>query len=446
MMRLSLRLALIVCVALALVMSALFLAFSLVSRPSRAFGVALPVPKQVAAIAELFEKTPPPEWPLIMKALSTPYTKVEVLDARPESRGGLPMPGVAAALRVYQNALDGRAVAIMAELEHENQSGEVEIIRDQFRASRPVRILVALSNGKVMMVEAQRRLMERFTGVRLGMLALIITLVIGAFALWALRAQLRPLDRLVGAVEKFGNRLEVSRLEEEGTVELRHLITAFNRLQANIGDLVKGRTRLITAVGHDLGTYLTRLRLRVEFIADDVQRDKAIRDIEDMHAMMRETLALARLDHEGSSTEPVEVAAALKRQVEIFGETGAAVRYEGCEGPILVQAAGLERAAGNLIANALKYGQEARVSVSLCGEGVEVVVEDRGPGIPPSEREAVLEPFYRLDSARNLNERGFGLGLAIVAEVVKSAGGTLSFEDREGGGLRVRMRLPIAQA
>jgi signal transduction histidine kinase len=443
---LSLRLGLIVAAALALVFSATMLTFIMLQRPGRVYGVVLPLPRQAAAMADLIENLPSSQWPTATAAISTPATKVSVLGAPPATRGGMAMPGVTVALRAYLAAMDGRPVSIMAGLRRLDQSPDVRLGNEMVRATSPVRIVIGLHNGKLLVIEAMGPASQRFTGVRLGVLALSVTLLIGFGALWFMNRQMRPLEQLAKAVEQFGTRLEASTLKEEGTIELRQLIAAFNRLQANIGDLVRGRTRIISAVGHDLGTYLTRLRLRAEYIADTDQRARAIRDIDDMHGLMQETLALAKLQHDGDGDTPVDIAPLLKKTIAGFAEAGGPVREFLPGTPVMVRIgpAAFARAAGNLISNALKYGGEADVRLSSSGATAELVVEDRGPGIPPEERAAVLEPFYRRDSARNLNERGFGLGLAIVSEVVKGAGGTLTFEDRDGGGLRVKIALPLA--
>lgn len=444
-MRLSLRLGLIVATALALVFSALMLTFIILQRPGRVYGVVLPLPRQAAAMADLIESLPSSQWPTATAAMSTPATNVAVVDAPPATRGGLAMPGMTVASRAYLAAMDGRPVSIMAGLRRIDQSPDVRVGSEAMRATSPVRVVIGLRNGKLLLIEAMGPASQRFTGVRLGVLALAVTLLIGFATLWFMNRQMKPLEQLAKAVEQFGTRLEASTLKEEGTIELRQLIAAFNRLQANIGDLVRGRTRLITAVGHDLGTYLTRLRLRAEYIADADQRERAIRDIDDMHGLMQETLALAKLQHDGDGSTAFDIVPLLKNTIAGFAEAGG-LREVLPSTPVMVRIgpAAFARAAGNLISNALKYGGEADVRLSVSGAMAELVVEDRGPGIPPEERAAVLEPFYRRDNARNLNERGFGLGLAIVSEVVKGANGTLTLEDRDGGGLSVKIVLPLA--
>lgn len=445
-MRLSLRIGLIITLALALVLAALLAAFLFARRDVRFFGVVLPTPGQTAAIVRLIENTPEAQWPLALDALSTPGLRVDVVDMPPASRGVRNMPGLTMALRTYLAAMGGRPVSAMVELERNSQGPRVLISGSELRASRPVRILIGLRNGKTLMIEARNGAADRVTGIRLALLVLLVTLVIGSGCLWIVHQQLKPLERLAQAVVKFGTRLETSTLPEEGTIELRQLIGAFNRLQADIGALITGRTRMIAAIGHDIGTYLTRLRLRADYIADKDQRERAARDIEDMHRLVEDTLQLARLQHDGEKAEALDVVPVLRRQVADFAEGGKPVTLGAAVPSALVRitANGLERAAGNLISNALKYGGEARVGVILAEGRAEVRVEDRGPGIPPEERAAVLEPFYRRDAARNLDERGFGLGLAIVSDIVKRAGGSLAFEDREGGGLRVRLLLPLA--
>jgi signal transduction histidine kinase len=440
-MRLSLRLGLIIIVALTLVFGLLVLAFLAQQRPGRVYGVTLPLPRQVAAMTEMIEGLPMERWPLATAALSTPATRVEILDEPPAGRGGRAMQGLMVGQRAYAAAVKGRPVTMMAKLDTPEQSPDIELGTDAARATRPVRILVGLHNGKTLMIEARGPAAARFTGLRLGVLALMLTLLIGAVTLWFMRRQLKPLERLGVAVEKFGTRLEPSALAEEGSLELRQLIAAFNRLQANIGDLVRGRTRIITAVGHDIGTYLTRLRLRAEYIGDEDQRARAIRDIEDMQSLMRETLALAKLEADGDGAAPVDIVPLLQKCADGFGAAA-----DVPDGPVMVRVgpASFERAIGNLVANAIKYGSEACVMLTAGAAQAEILVQDRGPGIPACERAQVLEPFYRGDEARNLNQRGFGLGLAIVNEVVKTARGTLALEDRDGGGLTVRVTLPLA--
>jgi signal transduction histidine kinase len=187
------------------------------------------------------------------------------------------------------------------------------------------------------------------------------------------------------------------------------------------------------------------LRLRVEYLPNPVQRERAIRDIEEMQALMTDTLTLARLEHGTVPTGPFDLGKVVARQVSGFLEAGSRVDFQpAAELMVNGSAPALARAVSNLISNAVKHAGGAEVSLKADGTDVELWIEDRGPGIPANLRELALEPFFRGDEARNLDAPGFGLGLAIVADIVRRHGGKLALEDRPGGGLRARIVLSKA--
>jgi signal transduction histidine kinase len=113
---------------------------------------------------------------------------------------------------------------------------------------------------------------------------------------------------------------------------------------------------------------------------------------------------------------------------------------------VVGEPAALARVVGNLIDNALKYGREADVSVAARGATVQILVDDRGPGVPAGERQRIFKPFLRLDPSRNRERGGAGLGLAIASHLVERHGGTVAVEDRPGGGARFRLSLPLTAA
>jgi signal transduction histidine kinase len=217
-------------------------------------------------------------------------------------------------------------------------------------------------------------------------------------------------------------------------------------MRERIRELMAARSRMLAAIGHDFGTYLTRVRLRTEFIADPEHRAAAIRDIENMDALITGTLTLAQSDQDGEKRETVDLVSLTRRHAEGFAAAGERVRFQTSLARLdaSLQPIAFGRAVTNLISNALRYGDQADVSVERDAGDALVIVADRGPGIPAAERAIVLEPFHRRDAARNLDQAGFGLGLAIVADILKRNAATLGFEDREGGGLRVVVRMKAA--
>lgn len=444
---LALRVSLVMTVALTLVVLTAFAALLVQRRMSDVPGFRLPVPDQIAASVELIENTPPDKLPLVWRALNSRALTFSIVDTQPEVDENVSLPGVAWIIQRYLSALGGRPVQAVVDLDEDENASHIlfRLGPEGLWAPHPTRLIITLRDGRILVVEAHSQIFERFTGLRLAILVLVATALIATISLWLVRRQIRPLERLAETVDRFGTRLDQPPMQEEGATEVRQLIGAITRMQTRIRDLVAGRTRMMAAIGHDLGTYLTRLRLRAELIADDDQRQRSIRDIDDMHALVSDTLTLARLDHDSEpSPSRMDVSALLRRLVDGFVATGAKVQLilpgEPIEAPL--REAAISRALNNLVSNALKYGEEARVTLMRGDDMIEISVEDRGPGIPPEEREHVLEPFYRRDTARNLDQGGFGLGLAIVADIVRRHGGSIELSDWPGGGLRVVVRLP----
>lgn len=443
---LALRICLIVAAALALMVAVGFLVFSLRVRDFPGAGQPLPMPGQVAAIVELVEATPPDKLPGLLRALNSSFVKVDVVAAPPGSEGTVSMPLLTRLVRNYLKELGGRPVNAMVDVGDDAPANAVSLRGGRLWATNPIRLVVGLRDGRTLVVEFRNAFLTRFTGFRLAFAVLVVTLVIGAASLWAVQRQIRPIEKLAETIDQFGVRLDLPLMREGGASEVRRLIATVNRMQGRIRDLIEGRTRMMAAIGHDLGTYLTRLRLRAEFIVDDAQRARAVRDIDDMSALMSDTLTLAKMENDGEPRDTIDLAVLARRQAESVASQDATVRLHVPDAPVFIHAreSAINRAIANLISNALKYGGEADVTVVRGASVALLRVDDRGPGIPAHEREAVLEPFYRQDAARNLDAGGFGLGLAIVADIVRRHKGRIKLGDRPGGGLSAEIELPLA--
>jgi len=209
------------------------------------------------------------------------------------------------------------------------------------------------------------------------------------------------------------------------------------------------RTRVLAAIAHDLRTYLTRLRLRVDFIADLEQNQKAGRDLDEMTQLLEDTLLFARETvGSHSSTQRANIAEVLTEVHAAREQAGVDVKLQMPVPDATVALAGttLNRIVDNLIDNALRYGVRARVHAVRLGEELQIVVDDDGPGIPAHEIARCLRPFERLDESRHRATGGTGLGLAVVHALVERAGGRIEIENRPKGGLRCTVALPIVQA
>lgn len=421
-------------------------------------GFRLPLPAQVGAISTLIEETPVDRLPDVLTAVNSENLLVSVQSSPPDSSGTRAAPALSWALRSYIAASSGRSIEAMflrkddksvPALQRDAETGEA------IGVSIPLRLVVTLKDGRYLVLETRRGYLDRFTGIRLVLILLLLAIVISSSTLWFLRRQIRPIEQLAALVERVGpdgpghqistTPIDVAGLPAKGGKETRQLAAAINRMQDRIRSLLVGRSRMLASISHDLGTYLTRLRLRSEFISDAAQRDAAIRDIEDMDALISNTLVLAEIEQNREPAQLRDLIDLVRRQVASHASSGAPVRFQSSIETleISVQPTAINRALGNLISNALRYGNEADVTVSRAGDNVLLLVEDRGPGIPAAERDIVLEAFHRRDAARNLDRRGFGLGLAIVNDILRQHGGTLAFSDRPGGGLRVTVTLPL---
>lgn len=443
---LALRICLIIAVAITVMVASGAAIYFAQWQNALGSGLPLPVPNQVVAIVEVVENTPEADLPRLLTALNSSYVRVGVSAQEPNSDGTITMPVLTQLVRAYLRALGGRKVRAMVDVSEGLSADAVNLRGGRLLAMHPVRLVVELKDGRSLTIEFRSSVLMRFTGFRMALIVLLITVLVGVASLFAVQRQIRPIQKLASAVDQFGANLDRAPIREEGASDVRSLIAAFNRMQGRIRDLVEGRTRMMAAISHDLGTYLTRLRLRAEFIADEDQRARAISDIEDMSALMSDTLTLAKLDDDGEDMSPVDLTLVARRVVEATGAGSEKLRLHVPDGPLLVcgREAALGRALANLVSNALKYGGEADVTLSRDGGNVLLRVEDRGPGIPAEQREAVLEAFYRVDAARNLDAGGFGLGLAIVADVVRRHRGRIALGEREGGGLTAEIELPAA--
>lgn len=281
------------------------------------------------------------------------------------------------------------------------------------------------------------------------------TLVLVALGGLLIRHTLRPLSVLIRETGRVGTD-DHRPVPEAGPKEIRNLIHAFNAMQLRIHRLISSRTQALAAVGHDLRTPLARLRLRLDGVAMDGRTRGAMeRDMEEMNDLLRSLEVYLSGEGRSLSPERIDLAVMAMTLIDAARDAGEDADYSGPESlDIVVRPVAVRRALANLIDNALHYGGNARLSLrriapdqaGQIGQGdeeAEIIVEDDGPGIAKDRMEEVMQPFVRLDDARGRNTRGMGLGLAIVADAIRMENGHLSLANRESGGLRVTIRLPI---
>jgi signal transduction histidine kinase len=304
-----------------------------------------------------------------------------------------------------------------------------------------LRIQVKLADGSPVIVDARRVGMPVSNWV---VWLLLIQLAVLALCAWlAVRLVTRPLARLAAAADELGPDLKARNLEEEGPTEVAHAARAFNAMQRRISGYMAERVEILAAISHDLQTPITRMRLRTEMMDNERDQLKFRQDLDAMNALVREGVTYARTLH--GATEPplrVDADALLESMVGDYEDSGQQVLLEGrIDAPIVTRPNALRRILVNLVDNALKFGSEVRVRVQADADRLVIAVLDNGPGIPPDELEAVLKPFYRVESSRNRSTGGTGLGLAIAHQLAMAMGAELSLQNRSEGGLEARVTL-----
>jgi signal transduction histidine kinase len=263
-------------------------------------------------------------------------------------------------------------------------------------------------------------------------------LVVMALSVLAVRRATKPLALLAAAAQRLGRDVTTPPVPIAGPREVRAAAAAFNEMQTRLRRFIEDRTQMIAAISHDLRTPITRLKLRAEFVDDDEQRIKMLSDLDEMEAMIASTLAFARDDAARELRQPLDLAQLLE---SLCGEFDARFQGPSCL-TITAGVSGLKRAFANLLENARKYGGGAEVTLTSEGGLVSVLIEDNGPGIPDIEMERVFAPFYRVESSRNRDTGGTGLGLAVARSAVRAHGGDITLANRSEGGLCVTVILP----
>ncbi len=252
----------------------------------------------------------------------------------------------------------------------------------------------------------------------------------------------RPLKELACAASALGRGETSTKLEENGPREIAETIHAFNDMQERLTTLVHDRAKMLAALGHDLRTPITTLKLRAEFIEEDDVREQILQTLDEMLQMAESTLSFAREEAVQEKTRLVDVGALISSVCADLADAGLDVTCAETGGfAIRCRPVGVKRALRNIVENAVAYGKGARVSAECTGGEAVITIDDDGPGIPEADMEKVFKPFVRLEQSRNRETGGFGLGLAIARSIVRSHGGDIVLQNRQGGGLRVTMSL-----
>ncbi len=247
-----------------------------------------------------------------------------------------------------------------------------------------------------------------------GLMAVAILVIVGLIV----RRATRPLALLADRVEAFGRGAPSMTLPETGPREVRRLTAAFNRMQDRLARFIADRTRMLAAIGHDLRTPITSLKIRTELLDDEESRTKMMATLDEMQRMTEATLAFAREDADAEPLRSVDLTALVESLCDDLAAMGKDVTFTGEDRlPYPCRPTALRRAVGNLVENAVRYGDRARVTLTDTHDGPLVTIDDDGPGIPAGQIDEVYKPFVRLETSRSRETGGAGLGLSIARSI-----------------------------
>ncbi|MDM7931488.1 ATP-binding protein [Tabrizicola sp.] len=306
-----------------------------------------------------------------------------------------------------------------------------------------LRLSIRLSEGGWLNVRASNDRPDfQIPPVILGTILLSLALIMGT--LWyGLRRITGPLRLLADAAEDFGIDSKAPDMPKGGPEEVQALSDALGRMQTRISAMVADRTRMLAALGHDLRSPITALRLRAEMVEDDETRERMVATLDEMRDMVEATLAYARGVSADQPTEPVDLTLLLAELTTELADTGPKISIIGGSRVTLsLRRTPIRRALRNLLENAQRYGGRVEVTLRETSQGVEITIDDHGPGIAEESLDRVFDPYTRLEASRSRDTGGIGLGLPIARAILRAHGGDVGLSNRPEGGLRALVWLP----
>ena len=408
---------------------------------------------RAANVARLIEVAPPDLRDEIVAAATSPLVRFELGDEPSVTHTHHDENGaVEARIRALLNDGYSRDIRVeVHEIEQDllplpNLSPEMaemhaEMMRGSLAAIE-MEVSIAIAGGRWLNVATrfERPPIQWSWASTLSFVLTSVVLLLAVF--WFVLTRLtRPLNELAASAEEFGRGGGAGPIAPVGPTEVRDLTIAFNDMQARLARFVTDRTQMLAALAHDLRTPLTALRVRAEMVDDPETKDGIATSLEEMQEMVEATLAYARGVGQGEELQRLDVAEYLS---EIHKQTHGELDLQMGPGAVVqIKPMAMRRALRNLIDNAQRYGRSPVLSWDVSEADVEIRVDDFGPGIPDNRIRDVFQPFQRIEQSRSLETGGHGLGLSIARSIVLEHGGAIDLSNRDEGGLRARVVLPL---
>lgn len=279
----------------------------------------------------------------------------------------------------------------------------------------------------------------------LGLLFVGLLSIAGLLLLMTV-ALTRPLNQLTRAAQAFGLGQKAIFIKETGAADIRQAASAFNLMQDKLVEALQNQKNTLAAIGHDLRTPLTSLRLRAETLPDSPKRDKIIAKMDELAAMLEAILRFAKLqsDPAALSKQPVQLTSFLTALCNDYQSSEKECSFKVNNEPpeLFIDSLNMRRALGNIIDNGLFFGSKVTVTLDTSDLHANITVQDNGPGVPAEKLAQLTKPFFRVENSRNADGGGIGMGLALAKQIIELHHGEIYFRNLENG-FYVKICLPI---
>ena len=271
----------------------------------------------------------------------------------------------------------------------------------------------------------------------------ISSLLLVSVAVMFMRQQIKPIEKLSKAAQQFGLGMKMEDFKPSGASEVREAAEAYLKMQERIERFIEQRTLMLAGVSHDLRTPLTRLKLQIEMLSDDKTNKELLSDVNEMQKMLETYLDFAE-DVTREKASKIDLGLMIREIIKSDKRDNKKINFNKESTPIFFEcrSIAMKRCITNLINNAGSYGNEVLVSLDENKDGIIISVEDDGPGIKKEDYDQAIKPFIRLDTSRNQNIPGSGLGLSISQDITSNHGGKMSMSESSLGGLKVSLNFP----
>ena len=309
---------------------------------------------------------------------------------------------------------------------------------------KKVTINIEVENGILEFVIPRRNVYATNSHIFLVWMV-ISSILILSIAILFLRQQIKPIEKLAKAAESFGIGRKIKNFKPTGATEVRKAADAYIKMQERIEKFLEQRTLMLAGVSHDLRTPLTRIKLQLEMYSNQKGNTELLKDVNEMQYMLETYLDFSQTVSSEEDTE-VDLKELIDNIISTSNEKSKIISLKPTNLKnikYICKKIALKRCVINLINNAKAFGDEVLITLNESNKEITITIEDNGPGIPKKDYEKALRPFQRLDSSRNQNIAGSGLGLSISQEIMNSIGGNIKLSKSKLGGLKVMIALPL---